>query len=1282
MKKQVQELDSIMKWLWRAIEILAWTAFFAFAGAVLALRFWLLPDIERHRDEIVAAIAHTLGQPVSIGGIEAGWLGLRPRIGLSDVRLYDPEGRPALVLPRVDNVLSWRSLLEGRLQLHSLVIDGPRLQVRRDKAGALHIAGMRVADAGGEQRATDWLLAQEEVVIRDAEIEWRDDKRGAPPLALSSLSLRLRNAGDTHALGLAARPPAELASAFELRAELKGRSATDLAAWNGRIYAEFGYTDLAAWHAWVDYPIDLWQGRGALRLWAALRDGELTQATVDLALAQVAVFLGEDLAPIELESVRGRLQGSVRGDSYELAARALELAPAHGPLMPGTDLKLSWRPRGNGREAQGALGASLVELEAFAQLATALPLPEGARRLAADLAPRGQLIDARVEWQGSAAQPQRLAARARFAGVALRPHGVLPGFAGLSGTLEATEERGTLVLAARKAELDLPRVLPEPRVALDTLNGRLDWERRAHGGFALRISTLSFANAHLAGDASGVYFSEGSAPGTVDLSAQLSRADGRHLARYLPRAEIMGAATRDWLARAVLEGQASDVRLRLQGDLRNFPFIDPYAGQFTVSARVQKGVLDYAHGWPRIEDIDAELLFERDRMSIVGRSGSILGARLSETRVTIPRLARGAKVLVKGQAEGPTGEFLDYIARSPLRRMTGGATDDLSASGRGKLRLALELPLAELAASKVTGEYDIQANNVGVHPLLPPIREASGKLSFSESSFALHDVRGRFLGGPVTLSGGLRAGSPIEIVARGEADIAQTRALFEHPWQRHLAGTAPYSARVSARAGEPRIIVESSLVGVTSALPPPLAKPAAEPLPLRVELTPAEAGARDRLSITLGRIAAAEVLRRRQGAVMAVQRAGLWLSPSGAQAVRMPERAGMLVYGSLAALDLDRWMPLLGEGGSAGAAALELRIGALDVYGKRVHDLNLRAGADAAGWSASVSARELAGDLRYRHADGGRLSAQLSHFITPDASPGASVQSPGQSPGQSVGDPRRLPAVELVAERFNHRGKDYGRVELSAQRAGPDWRIDKVAMANPAATLKGKGMWRAGTPSRTVVEFDLESGDPGGFLGRVGYPNLVSGGRARMQAALAWNGDPATLDYPSLAGTLQLQAQDGRFLEVEPGIGKLISLMSLQALPRRLALDFRDVFSKGFQFERIAASAQVEGGVMAIRELRMRGSAARVEMSGSVDLAKETQQLNVRVVPSLGDSASTVLAFFNPLLVFPAALAQRILKDPLGHIFAFDYAVTGDWSDPKVEKVGVDARAAEPTFPE
>jgi uncharacterized protein YhdP len=148
-----------------------------------------------------------------------------------------------------------------------------------------------------------------------------------------------------------------------------------------------------------------------------------------------------------------------------------------------------------------------------------------------------------------------------------------------------------------------------------------------------------------------------------------------------------------------------------------------------------------------------------------------------------------------------------------------------------------------------------------------------------------------------------------------------------------------------------------------------------------------------------------------------------------------------------------------------------------------------------------------------------------------------------------------------------------------------------------------------------------------------------------------------------------MQAENGQFLEIEPGLGKLIGLMSLQALPKRITLDFRDVFSKGFQFDRIASNAQIESGVLKLREFRMRGSAADVEMTGEVDLAHETQDLRVRVFPSLGDSAALGLTLVNPVAGVAAAIAQRILKNPLGQIFAFDYTVSGSWSDPKVVKI-------------
>jgi len=1247
-------VNSTTKRLLRALEALAWAGFFALAAAVLAVRFWVLPDIERYREDIVAAMSRGLGLPVRVGAIQAGWLGLRPRIALSDVRIYDAQGREALVLPSIENVVAWRSLARGELVLHSVVIESPRLSVRRDAAGEMHVAGLKVSRDPGGGGFGAWVLAQEQVVIRGAEIEWRDELRAAPPLLFTGLELRLLNRGGSHSLGLKARTPAELGSTIEARAQLRG-SELDPAAFSGRVFLEIGYTDLAAWRAWIDYPFNVRAGQGALRVWATLESGKLAAATADVALAGLRMSLADELSPLELASVQGRVHGRVLADGVELSGRSLAVALESGPEMPKTDFQIVWRP-----QAGGAVAASVIELDSLRRLAGSLPLPPQLSAAIEDFAPGGRLEQARLEWSGPFDAPAKLGLRMRFSELALRASGAIPGFSGLSGSLEATDERGSLALASSKAALELPRVFPEPRIALDSLSGQVEWEHGRDGALAVRIASLTFANDHASGNVYGSYARRGEGPGSIDLSGVLNRADGRQVGRYLP--SLLPDAPRNWLTRGILAGEASDVRLRIRGDLRDFPFLDPAKGHFQVTAHVEKGVLDYAEGWPRIEDIIGELNFERDRLEIAGRSGSIFGAHLSNVRVAIPSL-RGPEreVQVSGQADGPSADFLKFVQSSPLRSSVGERIAGIKAAGRGKLRLKIDLPLAALAKTRMTGEFDFADNEVSVVPWLPPIQSASGRVAFSDSGFTLHDARGRLLGGALAVSGGTRAGGMVEVLARGDASFDATRALFDHPLRKHVSGSFGYSVAVREQEGGARISFESPLRGLESTLPAPLAKRAAEPLPLRVEVNPVARGERDRVSISLGALARAELQRRRQGDAMAVQRTAVWLGPARDQPIRLPERPGTLVYGSLGAFDLDPWLPLLsGEGGSE-PVALELKFGVLDAFGRRLTKVALRAGADAGGWSANVSAEELAGDVSYRLRPQPRVIARLERFTIPDDTPAGGAARPAARPGE-------LPALDLVADEFTFRGKRLGRVELVASRAGEDWRIERASMVNPDASLTGSGTWHA-APSRTAVQFDLQAGNVGGFLTRVGQPGTVKGGRAHLQGSLAWQGDPATLDFPTLSGQVQMNAQDGQFLEVEPGIGKLIGLISLQALPRRITLDFRDVFSKGFQFDRIASSAQIESGVLKLKEFRMRGSAAEVEMTGEADLARETQDLRVRVLPSLADSASLGIGIVNPVAGVAAVIAQRILKNPLGQIFAYDYLVTGTWSDPKVAKI-------------
>ena len=1267
-------LQKPLRNLLRALEILAWASFFAFAVVFLALRYWLLPNVENYRADIVAAISRSIGLPVKIGALSTDWQGLRPRLSIADLRVYDGNGREALVLPVVENVVAWRSLLVGELRLHSFLIDGPKLAVRRDAGGDVFVAGIRISGDKGDGRVTDWILSQSQIIVRGAEIEWRDEARKAPPLLLSGLNFRLENAGDEHSVGFAARPPRELGPGIEVRARLEGASVRQLGKWNGRVYAELGYTGLAGWRAWVDYPLDVRRGEGALRVWATLAGGKISQGTADVALSNVSARLGLELPVLEISAVRGRVYGRETPGGYDFGVRSLALSSPGAPTMNATSFRAVWEPAsGTTLVQRGSVSANLIELAPLAHLAEYLPFPADLRALLAELAPQGNLLDVKFDWTGVLPDRATYTLKSRFSGLSMNAWRSIPGFANLSGSVEANDRKGTVALASRKSELDLPKVFPDPRIALDSLTGEIGWERN-DGGLAIRLANIGFANEDLAGSAYGSYAwkGEGDGPGSVDLNAQLSRADGRRTERYLPLATLMGSRTRDWVARGVLAGEASDVRLRLKGNLRDFPYTDPEKGVFEVNAKVSGAVLDYAAGWPRIDAIEGNLLFERDKIDILGRTGTILGVKIADVRVTVPSLRDpDPQLIVEGGAEGPTALFLDYIRESPVRRMIGGFTDTMGSIGRGKLRLRLEFLLHDMAKTRVAGEYQFAANSINVDTRLPPIERASGRVSFNESSMTLHDVRGQLFGDQVRISGGSKPDTGVAIAAEGRATVEGIRTLIDHPWRRRLSGAARYTAAVTVKEGRPQLSFDSMLEGVASALPAPLSKAAAEALPLHVDVFPGEG--RDRISVSVGpatgRIVAAEFLRALQGNALQVQRALVTLNPVAGETPRIPERRGMTVRGALPALDLERWLPLFAEAGTGGGStggdggvSYDVKVGVLDVLGKRMRSVGMQGVADANGWSAAMSTAEFAGDLVYRGDGSGRLVARFTRFALPE-------DAPGIRPGEALKD---LPALDIVADNYTHRGRKLGRVELLARHEGTDqrsWRIDKLAMTNADSALSATGLWKQGEGSRTSLAFKLDVSDVGQFMDRVGYPEHLKGGKGKLEGTLAWNGDPVNMDYATLSGALQMQAEDGQFLEIEPGIGKLVSLMSLQMLPRRALGDFRDVFSKGFQFDRIASSMDVARGVMSVKEFHMRGPAADVNMTGQVDLSLETQNLNVKVIPQLGDTASTVVGLLNPIAGVATLIAGRLMKNPLGKIFAFDYTITGTWSDPKVEKL-------------
>ena len=295
-------------------------------------------------------------------------------------------------------------------------------------------------------------------------------------------------------------------------------------------------------------------------------------------------------------------------------------------------------------------------------------------------------------------------------------------------------------LRSQQVSIELPDVFPESSIALDTLNAQAKW-KISKGRLDAELARAEFAGPDAAGIAQGSYRKHGEGPGSIDLTATLSRADARAVWRYLPAAINVDA--RHWLRDALKAGAASEAKLILKGDLANFPFLDRKQGQFLVTVKAQGVTLDYGTGWPVISGIDADLRFEGTGMLVMARRGTILGARLTETRAEILDFDAPVSTLkVKGRADGETSEFLKFIRQSPVANQIDHFTDSMSASGKGHLDIALEIPLAEarLAESRIDGTYTLLANEVNVDPSLPPLRQVNGSLQFSEKTLRVPEI--------------------------------------------------------------------------------------------------------------------------------------------------------------------------------------------------------------------------------------------------------------------------------------------------------------------------------------------------------------------------------------------------------------------------------------------------------------------------------------------------------------------------------------------------------------
>lgn len=1266
----------ILGWAGRLLLIL----YFAAGLLILVGRHVLMPQLAGQQALLERELSAAIGLPVKVAAMSAEWPGLHPRLALRGLQIHDRDGRPALHLDHVEAEIGWSSLLILDLRLHRLEIAAPQLDIRRDAAGAIQIAGLPLVTTGEEGGFARWLLAQGRIVVRDARVTWHDELRGAAPFSLTQLNIELRNFGRYHSFGIHAEPAVAAATRLDLRGNLVGNDVADLADWRGELYADVTAADLAEWQTWIDLPPEWSRGHGDVRLWLNFADRQITELTGELRLADVVLKLRTDLPELALARLSGRLDGQRTGDGYVARTHRLTLTTQEGVVLPPTDARLEWQPAG--RKAGGEFSANTLDIGTLAALAGHLPLPAQAHERLREFAPRGRLAEVAVQWKGTADAPDDWQARMRFDGLALAAYRELPGVDGLSGRFEGDARSGDVHIDSRDLRIALPKVFPDPVLAFAGFEADAGWTVR-EGAIDVRLVRAAFRNKDAHGEAAGTYRHTGQGPGEIDLSAKLTNAAGKAVWRYMPL--VVNQDARDWLRAAILGGMSDSTTLRLKGPLEQFPFRDGKGGIFQVKGTIRGASLDFAPGWPRMTGIDGELLFEGVRMTIRGRRANIMGVALSDVVAEIPDLDADEEMLiVNGRARGETRRFLDFIEASPVGERIDHFTQPMSAEGRGELALKLTMPLRHVVDTDVQGSYRFSDNRIRVLPELPPLTSAQGEFGFTTDRLQARGLRAQLYGAPLELDVGTGAGGAVRVEATGTLPMAFLREQPELAGWRlfdHLSGAVPWRAVVTVKKPAAEVQVDARFDAVSSSLPEPFNKSAGTPLTLKANGRIEER--RNRWAMDLGQLARLQVQQAATG-----WRGRIALGDAVRQPVAaLPER-GLALNASVAELDVDRWRTLLagpatGSATNGSTAPPPLPLTGVKIRSERVrlqqrdfHGVILD-GLQANGrWRFALDSREVRGQVDWTPAGAdyiaGRIAGRFAYLALPAADEEAHVAGEDRTI-----DIEELPDVELTIDDFRLRDMQLGSVRVAAENRSGSWQA-RVEAKNDVASLTGTGAWR---PSRaapeTAFDFQLAVDDAEKLLTRVGMPDAVRRGNGRITGSLRWTGAPFGLDLASLSGQMTAEIGKGQFKKLEPGVGRLLGVLSLQSLPRRITLDFRDIFSEGFAFDSIVGNASIDRGVMQTEDLRIRGAAALIDLSGRVNLLGETQDLRVRVQPSVGDTLATGAMLANPVAGAVVWLAQKALNDPLGQAFAYEYAVTGPWSDPQVEKIkrNVDTRA-------
>ncbi len=1282
--------------------------YFLFMGSLLAIRYLLFPYLDSEKPLIEKKASELIGVPVSIGSIQANWYYLNPAINLKEITVGSEN---ELQVQEATAALSFFTIIRLRPVFEKLSIINPTFTIKRTAPYHYEILGKSVNLEGsaGKQgssppdlSALNWLFSHKYIEVSHGHFEIINED-STEPFAVKDINLVSRNTPFTKQVAIDFIPPEKFATPVSAKGELSVSNPltlTDISQWDGNFYLQSDKVNFAEIADFVPSPNIQYQGLGGGALWLDTKGWIPVSATFIGSMSAVKLTLGEKLEPLQVNYYKGKITASKDGNNYKIGTDDLSLQLASGVVIDNLNSEFGLKLDNQNNIEAASFRANQLDLTSIARCFSSLPIPADIKDLIVKRRLKGTLDNLAVNFTGNPEDINSYSGTVGFKNLSCESYVPkdeseqwYPGFRNLTGSVSFNKAAGEINLDSQDITLVIPKIFPVTDYPVDKLQAHGKWN--LNKPMTVNFDKLVLENEDVALVASGSYKDDGSPLGFLNAHADVSRGRPESAWKYVPW--IAGEGAVEWLRYGIVSGKVSDGKFDWNGPIDQFPFRDSPDYKFSAVANFSDIRVDFyplkfsdpkkedkpGAIWPTVSGVNGVVSFIGEGMHVDVKGGQYKNVNIPGGTVDIPSwYADPVGITVDASARGPLETFIEYVNISPIKEFTADFFGKSKVSGNAALNMAITVPFSGDSDVKVKGTCSVSGANLNINQFqIPDLTNVVAKVSFSERGAEGKGITARSFGQPITASFTVGERGAVSFNASGVATSSAIHQAVPVDFikgiaKNYLSGSTPFNLKGSVVGNRVNLEASATLAGMASKLPAPLTKEAATKLPLNFTVT-ADRNVYDVAFNLEGTGVGRLVVRNDQ-----IERATIGKT----KAPELPARGFAINYDT-PVLSLTDWGNVLDNITPKSSKAsnkplviptldsVNVIIGELKMEGFNQKNFSLSGNYSSTGWNAQVSSDQINGTVSWKNAadksSPDRLDITLSNLHIPENVAAAAEKS------NPVDVPGGWPAINATITNFSYGSKKLGNIEMQARpmpsNKGLFWKIQKFLVKNPDFTLNGSGSWLKGYKgeNQTTLIVDNAVTNLGNTIQRFGMGKVVKGGKGHIKGDVSWDGSPLSFNLDNFDGHLEISFGKGEILKIEPGAAsKLINLLSLQSLTKYLTLDFRDFYSKGFNFDSIIGETIINDGIMQIKDLTTVGSGATVVMNGKVNLRKETQNLNILVLPDVNSTgASIALAVANPIAGIGSFIAQLVLKDPLSKMFSFQYSVTGTWSDPIVKKI-------------